>query len=258
MLNLELDGAGIEKGEELAIPVTVTMPAPEGIDINSLAILHYTDDGPETLEVRKNSDGTISFTVTHFSNFVFGENNQSSGSSGSSSDDGGSDSSGSDSSSSSSDGGDSDSSGTVDNSWKPSTPDEIKRYSFYSAEKVNYTADTTNTYPVTITNAVQGKLCFNSFEAVLGDCKIGRTYNIFPNNNGKVMYKMPAAAKITLTIPKNLQKADREYKMICVTENGLPIVLDDIDANPNTITFSTDSYYAFALVYKDIVPLNLN
>ena len=67
---------------------------------------------------------------------------------------------------------------------------------------------------------------------------------------------MPTAAKITLAIPKSLQSADREYKMICVTEKGLPIVLDDLDTNSDTITFSTDSYYAFALVYMDAAPMN--
>ncbi len=249
-LNFDLYGAGIKEGDELAIPVTITMPIPEGIeDVNSLAIIHYKSDNTidEYIEPHVNGDGTISFTVTHFSNFVFGEDKRSSGSNSSNS--GSSSSSGDD---------DSESVSVVDNSWKPTTPDEIKRYSFYSREKVNYTMDVTNAYPVTITNAMQGKLCFDSFEAVLGDYTIGRTYNIFPSTNGKAVYKMPTAAKITLTIPNGLQKANREYKMICVTEKGLPIVLDDIDTNPNTITFSTDSYYAFALIYKDAAPSNLN
>ena len=30
------------------------------------------------------------------------------------------------------------------------------------------------------------------------------------------------------------------------------IILDDMDLNPSTITFETDSYYAFALVYKNV------
>ena len=63
---------------------------------------------------------------------------------------------------------------------------------------------------------------------------------------------MEQAATITLTIPKTLQAAGREFKMICVTKGGLPIVLSDTDSNPNTITFTTDSYYAFALIYKDV------
>ena len=61
---------------------------------------------------------------------------------------------------------------------------------------------------------------------------------------------MDSKAKIVLNIPTSLQAINREYKMICVTENGLPIILNDIDTNPNTITFETDTYYAFALIYK--------
>ena len=226
----------------LAQRPAVTMAAPAGIDVSVLTILHYNEDGTyETLPVRKNSDGTISFTVTHFSNFVFGEKEaeESGNNSGSSS--------------SSSKKSSSSSSSVSVPSWKPTTPDEVKRYAVMGKEKVEYVADAANAYPVIITNAMQGKLCFDSFEAVLGDYTIGRTYNIYPSKN--TVYKMDSAAKITLAIPKALQTDDREYKMICVTEKGLAIVLDDLDMNPETITFETDSYYAFALIYKDAVVL---
>lgn len=136
-------------------------------------------------------------------------------------------------------------------SWKPTTPDEIRRYSFFGKEKVNFVADVNNAYPVTVVNAMQGKLCFDVFEAVLGDYTMGRTYNIFPAK--KAVYKMDSTARITLSIPNALQATGREYKMICVTKNGQPIILEDIDLNPATITFETDSYYVFALVYKDVV-----
>lgn len=135
--------------------------------------------------------------------------------------------------------------------WKPITADEIKRYAAYSKEKVEYTAAKENAYAVTVRNAMQGKQCFDSFEAVLGDWTIGRTYNILPG--GKIAYKMDNKASIVLNIPKALQKAGREYQMICVTEKGRPVILNDLDTNPETITFETDTYYAFALVYKEAV-----
>lgn len=135
--------------------------------------------------------------------------------------------------------------------WKPTTPDEIKRYAVYSREKVEYTTDKENAYSVTINNAMQGKQCFDSFEAVLGDWTIGRTYNILPA--GKAVYKMNSKASIVLNIPKALQKEGREFRMICVTEKGRPILLEDLDTNPGTITFETDTYYAFALIYRDTV-----
>ena len=39
--------------------------------------------------------------------------------------------------------------------------------------------------------------------------------------------------------------------MLVVTEDGKPAVLKDLDSASDTITFETDAYYAFALVYKD-------
>lgn len=135
--------------------------------------------------------------------------------------------------------------------WKPTTPDEIKRYAVYSREKVEYTTNKENAYSLTINNAMQGKQCFDSFEAVLGDWTMGRTYNILPA--GKAVNKMDSKASIALNIPKALQKEGREFQMICVTEKGRPILLKDLDTNPETITFETDTYYAFALIYKDTV-----
>lgn len=137
-----------------------------------------------------------------------------------------------------------------DAEWKPATPDEIKQYAANSREKAEYTADARNAYTVVVQNAMQGKKCFDSFEAVLGDYTIGRTYNILPY--GKVAYKMDSKARITLSIPKTLQAWNRDFKMVCVTADGVPVVLNDLDLNPETVTFETDVYYAFALVYKDV------
>ena len=39
--------------------------------------------------------------------------------------------------------------------------------------------------------------------------------------------------------------------MISVTEGGSPLVLEDLDSDSKTITFETNTYYAFALVYSD-------
>ena len=134
--------------------------------------------------------------------------------------------------------------------YVPKTPEEIARFSVVGKEEVKY-AVAGSTYPVKITNSLQGSKCFDSIKAVLGDYTIGRTFNIMPN--GKPIYHTADKALITLTIPQALQSAGRTYKMICVTENGLPVELEDIDLNPTTITFETDTYYAFALVYKDTI-----
>lgn len=59
---------------ELAMPVSVTMPIPDGISADQLLILHYRADGStEKTAFHVNSDGTITFTVKSFSTFVFAE-----------------------------------------------------------------------------------------------------------------------------------------------------------------------------------------
>jgi len=72
-LDIKLVNDGAEVGT-LQMPVTITIPIPQGIDVSRLVILHYSADGTfETLKLRNNSDGTVTFTVTHFSTFVFAE-----------------------------------------------------------------------------------------------------------------------------------------------------------------------------------------
>ncbi|MBD5395675.1 MAG: BspA family leucine-rich repeat surface protein [Lachnospiraceae bacterium] len=134
--------------------------------------------------------------------------------------------------------------------WKPTTLDEKKRYACVGNEAVQYTLDKDNPYRLIIEKAMQGPLCFDSFEAVLGDYTIGRTYNIYiyPVK----VYSTDEEVQFTINIPKAIYKPDREYKMICVTKNGLPIVYKDLDKNPETITVRTNKFYAYALIYKDM------
>ena len=59
---------------ELGVPITITMPIPTGLDESRLAILHYHEDGSvESVNLKNNGDGTVTFTVTSFSTFVFAE-----------------------------------------------------------------------------------------------------------------------------------------------------------------------------------------
>lgn len=141
--------------------------------------------------------------------------------------------------------------GTNIETWKPTTPDEKKRYACVGSEAVQYTLDKDNPYRLIIEKAMQGPLCFDSFEAVLGDYTIGRTYNIYiyPNK----VYSSDKEVQFTIKIPKAIYKPGRDYKMICVTKNGLPIVYEDLDKNPETITVRTNKFYAYALIYKDMM-----
>lgn len=59
---------------ELKVPMTITMPIPAGLDAKKLTVVHYSQDGKgEEVSFRINGDGTVTFTVTHFSTFLFGE-----------------------------------------------------------------------------------------------------------------------------------------------------------------------------------------
>ncbi len=141
------------------------------------------------------------------------------------------------------------SSSTSDGIWRPTTPDEIKRAAVVGKEQHAPYYDGASGYGVTIKNVMQGPLCFVSFEAVLQGYTIARTYDFWPN--GQKVRSANKEITITLNIPAALQKADRDFRMICVTTGGLPIVLQDLDNNPATITIKTDKFYAFALVFKD-------
>ena len=132
--------------------------------------------------------------------------------------------------------------------WKPTTPDEIKRYACVGKEVVQYTLPEENVYQVDVENAMQGPMCFQAFEAVLEDYTIGRTYNIYAISD--TTYSTDQKVQITIKIPSAIYKKDREYKMICVTKGGLPIVYEDLDSDPKTITIETDKFHAYALVYK--------
>lgn len=59
------------------------------------------------------------------------------------------------------------------------------------------------------------------------------------------------AWEFTIKIPKTIYKKGRQYKMICVTKGGRPIVYDDLDINPETLTVRANKFYAYALIYKD-------
>ena len=132
--------------------------------------------------------------------------------------------------------------------YTPKSPEEIKRYACKGKEVIEYIPAGTNAYQIAIENEVQGPLCFEAFEKVLGDYTIGRTYNIYPLSG--TAYGMEKEIQVTMKIPSAIYKENREYKMICVTKDGKPILYGDLDSNPETITIKTNKFYAYALIYK--------
>ncbi len=71
-LDIKLQGGSV--GSKLDVPVSITMKVPGNLNISKLVILHYSSDGSyEVIRPVRNADGSITFTVTHFSTFVFAE-----------------------------------------------------------------------------------------------------------------------------------------------------------------------------------------
>lgn len=68
-IRLLVDGTSLEN---LAVPVTITMPIPTGVDTKDLVILHYHGDAKEPVVIvpTVNTDGTMTFIVDGFSTFV--------------------------------------------------------------------------------------------------------------------------------------------------------------------------------------------
>lgn len=65
-----------QENHTMWLPVTITMPVPGGIDVDKLAIWHYqnyTEDKVVRVPIKFsiNSDGTISFSETHFISSTF-------------------------------------------------------------------------------------------------------------------------------------------------------------------------------------------
>lgn len=69
-LDITLEGG---KSGTLNMPVTVTMPVPTGINLNKLVLWHYHGETRSRVVFKDNGDGTITFTVTSFSTFLFTE-----------------------------------------------------------------------------------------------------------------------------------------------------------------------------------------
>lgn len=75
--NVQLDIKLVSDNTEihnLSMPVSVTMPIPQGISATQLVLLHRRADGTmERTAFHVNNDGTITFTVSSFSTFIFAE-----------------------------------------------------------------------------------------------------------------------------------------------------------------------------------------
>ncbi len=75
IVDSETNESILTDGEELSVPVKVTLPVPEGVNLGFLDVLHYHADGTfdkihPYIDYEKR---TVTFVLTHFSDFSFAE-----------------------------------------------------------------------------------------------------------------------------------------------------------------------------------------
>lgn len=134
--------------------------------------------------------------------------------------------------------------------WVPTTPEDIRRFALMGTERTVLASTSLEGSQLSVVPDVQGPLCIAVMDSVAGEeYTLARTYNFLVNN--ECVYELGEQVEIKTMIPESLQETDRTFRMICVSENGLPYVFEDLDNDPTTITILTDKSYAYGLIYKD-------
>ncbi len=94
----------------------------------------------------------------------------------------------------------------------------------------------------------------------LGDNTVGAYLDItmikkVGNNEGVILTKLNDKVQATLKLPENLINTDknvvRTYSIIHVHDGIVEIINPKFDANANTLSFETDKFSTYAIVYKD-------
>ena len=133
--------------------------------------------------------------------------------------------------------------------WEPSTPEEIQSFSYRSSIPVSFSVAGANDGSISMCGEAQGNLFFDVVESVLGEYTIASTYNI--GIDGQKFYETEKEIQMCIKVPASLANEGRTFKMITVDESGVPYIFEDLDNDPDTITFTVDKGYAYALCYVD-------
>jgi hypothetical protein len=97
-------------------------------------------------------------------------------------------------------------------------------------------------------------LCDAAFKYAQGHDWLVTDYFNLTLNHSFTTYEIGNPIRIQLTIPDDLIQPARHWRMVCVSRNGSIYSFDDEDTSDNTITFSPNRFYAYAMCYNDIQP----
>ena len=88
------------------------------------------------------------------------------------------------------------------NKWEPTTPDEIKSFSYRSSIPVSFSVAEVFDDSIDVCNEAQGNLFIDAVESALGEYKIAATYNV--SIDGQMLYETDKDIKICIKVPSSL------------------------------------------------------
>lgn len=122
---------------------------------------------------------------------------------------------------------------------------------FTDPTRLLYTVTRTNHYKVRMYHATLGPNYDNAFKQACGsDTLITNYFSVVINDNEDIL-ESPGPVTIVLTLPMDVCKVGRNFRMICISRNGYAYSFKDTDTDDTTLTFSPNRYGAFAIAYND-------
>lgn len=117
---------------------------------------------------------------------------------------------------------------------------------------LKYTVTRHNNYKVRMYHKSQGPICDAAFKLARGSDSLILNYFNLVINDSLSIYETPGPVTVVLTIPADLQREGRNWRMICISRYGYAYSFPDQDEDDSTITFSPDRFYAFAMAFNDL------
>ena len=111
-----------------------------------------------------------------------------------------------------------------------------------------------------------GKKAMESLDAKLAALNVQKgpvldiyMYKKATGQQAKTVKALSQGIVVAFDIPAGMKGAEKEFAVVRVSENGEVAVLKDMDSNADSITFVTDKFGVFCLVYGpegyfDILP----
>lgn len=129
--------------------------------------------------------------------------------------------------------------------------DTTNTVAFSDPTRVKYSVLRSNNYDVKLYHATLGPNYDKIFKMARGTDSLVTNYFMLVINGNQNIMETPGPVTICLTIPEDLQKQGRNWRMICLSRNNWAYSFPDTDSDVSTITFSPDRFCAFAMAFND-------